>query len=216
MDKRAKRIVVGMWAVTAVAAAALGGAVWMMRGGGNGSIGGNAGAVTVTESPTPSLPVLFDAPAFSLTDQNGQPFDSSALHGKTWVADFIFTNCAGICPMMTQHMREFQKLTAGSPVQMVSFSVDPEHDTPAVLKQYATTAKADESRWHFLTGESRAKLWEICKAMKLAVGPDTNDQVMHSNHFLLIDGDGHIRAVYNSEDDSFMPKLVADANALTK
>jgi protein SCO1/2 len=214
MDKRVKRIVIVMWAVTAVAAAALGGAVWMMRNtGGSGAAGPS---ITVTESPTAGLPVLFDAPSFSLTDQNGQLFDSASLHGKVWVADFIFTSCAGICPMMTQHMREFQKLTPASPVQMVSFSVDPEHDTPAVLKQYAQTAKADESRWHFLTGESRAKLWDICKAMKLAVGPDTNNQVMHSNQFLLIDGDGHVRGVYNSEDDSFLPKLVADANTLTK
>ncbi|HSV15761.1 MAG TPA: SCO family protein [Tepidisphaeraceae bacterium] len=211
MDKRVKRIVIVMWAVTAVAAAALGGAVWMMR-----SAGGSGPAISAAESPTAGLPVLFDAPSFSLTDQNGQSFDSAGLHGKVWVADFIFTSCAGICPMMTQHMRAFQKLTPDSPVQIVSFSVDPGHDTPAVLKQYAEAAKADEARWHFLTGESRAKLWDICKAMKLAVGPDTNNQVMHSNQFLLIDGDGHVRGVYNSEDDSFLPKLVADANTLTK
>jgi protein SCO1/2 len=209
MDKRVKRIVIVMWTVTALAAAALGGAVWMMRSGGSS-------AVAVTETPTTGLPVLFDAASFALTDQNGQSFDSGSLRGKVWVADFIFTNCAGICPMMTQHMREFQKLTAGLPVQMVSFSVDPERDTPPVLKQYATAAQADESRWHFLTGESRAKLWAICKAMKLAVGPDGNDQVMHSNHFLLVDGNGHVRGVYDCTSDDFMPKLVADSNTLAK
>jgi protein SCO1/2 len=202
MDRRVKRIVIAMWSMAAVAAVAVGAAAWMTRA-------GNAPAASAAP-----LPVLFDAPPFSLTDQNGQTFDSTQLHGKVWVADFIFSNCAGICPMMTQHMREFQNRTGGWPVQLVSFSVDPEHDTPAALKQYATAATSDESRWHFLTGESRAKLWEICTAMKLAVGPDTNNQVMHSNHFLLIDGDGHVRATYNSEQQGFMDELIADARKL--
>jgi protein SCO1 len=198
MDKRAKRIVIAMWAVAAVAAVTVGAAAWMLR------------------PPASQLPVLFDAPSFSLVDQDGKTFDSAQLRGKVWVADFIFTNCAGICPMMTQHMREFQKQTPGSAVQMVSFSVDPQRDTPAVLKEYAAAAKADESRWHFLTGESRESLWNICTAMKLAVAPDTNDQVMHSNHFLLVDGDGHVRATYNSEDAEFMKQLVTDAKTLSK
>jgi protein SCO1/2 len=199
MDKRVKRIIITMWGVTALAAVALGGVVWMMR----------------SSNQASELPALFDAPSFALTDQNNQPFDSKSLRGKVWVADFVFTHCAGICPMMTRHMAEFQKATSGSVVQMVSFSVDPERDTPAALKEYAAAAKADELRWHFLTGATRPQLWQIAKGMNLAVGEDTGDQVMHSSHFLLVDGEGKVRGVYDSSDATFMPKLVADANRLS-
>lgn len=217
MDRRLKRIIIAMWAVTIVAALVLGGAIWIARSTASASSSDasiSPIAAVITPNPTSTLPVLFDAPAFALIDQNGQPFDTARLGGKVWVANFVFTHCAGICPMMTRHMADFGRATARLPVQMVSFSVDPERDTPAVLKEYATAAKADEARWHFLTGATRPQLWEIAKGMKLAVGPDTGDQVMHSNHFLLVDGAGKVRGVYNSEDGEFLPKLVADANNL--
>jgi protein SCO1/2 len=218
MDPRLKRYIIVLWCVTAVAAVVLGGTLLMMR-----SMAASApppvtmvnGSLMAVGAPQSSaLPVLFEAPSFALTDQNGQPFNADRLRGQVWVADFVFTHCAGICPMMTKHLADFQKATVGSPVQMVSFSVDPERDTPAVLKQYAAEAKADESRWHFLTGATRQQLWAIAKGMNLAVGQDTGDQVMHSNHFLLVDGQGKVRGVYNSEDDTFLPKLIADANKL--
>lgn len=208
MDPAVKRIVITMWAVTGLAAVVLGGTVWMLR---------SSVSASPASAPTASaaLPVLFDAPSFALTDQDGRPFDTARLRGKVWVANFVFTHCAGICPMMTKHMADFQRATKGSTVHMVSFSVDPERDTPAALKDYAAAAKADESRWHFLTGATRAQLWAIAKGMNLAVGEDTGDQVMHSNHFLLIDGGGKVRGVYNSEDGKFLSKLVADADAVT-
>jgi len=103
--------------------------------------------------------------------------------------------------------------TAGSDVQMVSFSVDPENDRPPVLKQYAATNGADESRWHFLTG-TRAQTWAISEGMNLAVGPDDGKQVFHSSHFLLIDAAGQVRGVYDSNDAGFMNKLVFDATHL--
>ena len=116
--------------------------------------------------------------------------------------------------MMTRNMFEFQKQTPGLAVDMVSFSVDPERDTPAVLKEYAATNKADETRWHFLTGATRKQLWDICSGMKLAVGPDTGDQVMHSSQFLLVDRQGKVRGVYSSDVDNFMTRLVTDAKKL--
>ena len=160
------------------------------------------------------MDAMFDAPTFSLTDQGGKKFASQSLHGKVWVADFVFTTCTGLCPMMTQQMSEFQKQTAGSNIQMVSFSVDPEHDTPALLTAYASDAKADLSRWHFLTGD-KEQLWTISNAMKLAVGPGDDHQVMHSSHFLLVDADGHVRGVYDYKDSGFMAQLVADSKKLS-
>ncbi len=98
---------------------------------------------------------------------------------------------------------------------MVSFTVDPDRDKPPVLKKYGQRAGADESRWHFLTG-SRVQTWDISKAMKLAVGPDRGDQVMHSSHFLLVDGAGHVRGIYDSNEAGFLTKLIDDAKWLSQ
>src|SRR6266481_7297210 len=101
----------------------------------------------------PPLPVLGQIPGFELTDETGQPFDRKALDGKVWVADFIFTTCTGPCPRMSSLMRQVQQASGAIPgVQLVSFTVDPEHDTPAALALYAARYHAQSERWHFLTG----------------------------------------------------------------
>src|ERR1041385_416858 len=87
---------------------------------------------------------FFEVPDFKLVDQNGKSFTKKDLSGKVWIADLIFTQCAGTCPMMTMSMVDLQKELAGSPIQFVSISVDPKHDTPEVLKKYAAAMKADE------------------------------------------------------------------------
>jgi protein SCO1 len=219
MTKAQRTIIISMWAVTALAAVGLGGLIWMMRSNQAATMGTpqilplDTSVTAGTENSR--LPALFDSPEFSLTDENGKTFSSDQLRGKIWVADFIFTNCDSLCPMMTAHLAEFQKLTRGSDVQMVSFTVDPDRDNPAALKKYGQNALADESRWHFLTG-TRAQTWDISKAMKLAVGPDRGDQVMHSSHFLLVDGAGHVRGIYDSNEAGFLSKLVDDANWLAR
>jgi cytochrome oxidase Cu insertion factor (SCO1/SenC/PrrC family) len=213
MQTNRKILVIGMWSMTALAALAVGTMTWLVRSK-DAKAADTAVVQVITETPTSELPILFDSPSFNLTDQNGKPFDSQQLHGKVWVADFIFTHCAGLCPLMTQNLARFQKQSEGSPVQMVSFSVDPENDTPPVLKKYAAEVKADETRWHFLTG-TRAQTWEISKGMKLAVGPDTGDQVMHSSHFLLVDANGKVRGIYDSDTVGFMKKLLADSANLS-
>ena len=100
---------------------------------------------------TAAAPALFSVPSITLTDQNGHPFSTAQLHGHPWVADFVFTSCAGSCPVMTHEMTEVQKKTPQS-VDLVSFTVDPEHDTPEILSEYGKGNHADFSRWHFLTG----------------------------------------------------------------
>jgi protein SCO1/2 len=201
-------MLIALWASTALAVVCMGALPWMLNH------HGIVESPQTTVAPDSSLPILFDAPSFSLTDENGKPFDNSELAGKVWIADFIFTQCAGICPMMTENLARFQTLTPGSSVEMVSFSVDPEHDTPQVLKHYGGEVKADESRWHFLTAAHRAQIWEISKGMKLAVGPDTGNQVMHSSHFLLVDGNGKVRGIYDADTADFMKNLIADSSAL--
>jgi protein SCO1/2 len=205
-------IIIAMWAVTAIAAVGLCGMIWVAH-----SRQTIASVPVDLNDPLPEtagpLPILFDAPKFDLIDQNAKPFSSDQMHGKIWVADFIFTQCNSLCPLMTQNMADFQKKTARSDVQMLSFSVDPETDRPPVLKDYAAKNGADESRWHFLTG-TRAQTWAVSEGMKLAVGPDDGKQVFHSSHFLLIDANGHVRGIYDSNDAGFMNKLVSDATHL--
>jgi protein SCO1/2 len=204
MPRNRRILLIGLWTITALAALGLVTMAHVLQ---------TRNASAAASADTVNLPALFDAPAFSLTDQDGKPFDSSQLRGKVWIADFIFTHCAGLCPVMTENLAEFQKQTPGSAVQMVSFSVDPERDTPEVLKHYGGEVKADFSRWHFLTG-TRAQTWEISKGMKLAVGQDTGDQVLHSTHFLLVDGEGKVRGIYDSDTTGFMKKMIDDSGAL--
>src|SRR3989441_8540501 len=90
-------------------------------------------------------------PGFQLTNQNGQPFGSAQLSGKIWIADFIYTTCPGPCPMISSRMSELQKPLEKTDVHLVSFSVDPEKDTPEVLRGYAEMLRAEPKRWDFLT-----------------------------------------------------------------
>jgi len=104
-------------------------------------------------APTPPLPVLGQVPPLHLTSQTGEPFERNALNGHVWVADFIFTSCPGPCPRMSSQMRDIQSATADTPdVKLVSFTVDPAHDTPAVLAAYGKHFLAQPGRWYFLTG----------------------------------------------------------------
>lgn len=114
----------------------------------------------------PPLPIYGQVPAFVLTAQSGRPFARNALDGQVWVADFIYTTCTGPCPLMSMKMRRIQK--ANPDVRLVSFTVDPEHDTPPVLAAYAKRYQADPNRWYFLTG-SRQELNALARdAFKLS------------------------------------------------
>jgi protein SCO1 len=103
------------------------------------------------------LPVYGSVPDFTLIDQNGRPLRKTDLAGKIWVANFIFANCPDECPLMTAEMAKLQAdLADVLELRLVSITVDPEHDTPAVLFQYAERFRADPERWFFLTGDKPA------------------------------------------------------------
>lgn len=149
--------------------------------------------------------VFYDAPAFTLTDQAGEPFSHEALAGKVWIADFIFTRCTSICPVMTAKMAELRDQLSQFPhsedVRLVSVSVEPEHDQPAVLAEYAAKFKADRQQWRFLTGD-RMVIWPLIEmGFKLPVGIAPEDPDMpigHSPKFVLVDRAGKIRGYYNA------------------
>jgi protein SCO1 len=158
-------------------------------------------------------PVIGKAPAFSLVDQDGRTFANGALRGQVWVADFIFTRCAGPCLTMSGKMQRLQTALRNTDVQLVSFSVDPEYDTPAILKAYSRQWDA-ESRWTFLTGEPNA-LQDIAHAFLTGIEPGSaGHAIMHSTSFFLVDGAGNVHGPYSGNDEEGWQELVADAKVL--
>jgi cytochrome oxidase Cu insertion factor (SCO1/SenC/PrrC family) len=166
------------------------------------------------DSPDAPLPTLYPAPSFTLIDQDAKPVTDSQLLGHPWIADFIFTTCASLCPTMSAHMSDLQGQLPAD-VKLVSFSVDPTHDTPAVLKEYAAKYNARPNRWIFLTGDQQTQE-RVIRAMKLGFTPGTADTpIQHDEHFVLIDAQGKIRGFYDSFVPERMDALVHDAQTLS-
>ncbi len=145
------------------------------------------------------LPKLFPLPNAQLVAETGKPLQLDALKGNVVVYDFIFTNCAGTCPMMTAAMRKVTaKVDKQAPVRFVSISVDPKRDTPPVLQAYANRVRNDP-RWTFLTGDWTTIKHLSVDGFKLA----TDDQLLHSAKFAVADKNGVVREYVSSlEDDA--------------
>ena len=121
-----------------------------------------------------SLPRLSIVPDITLTERSGAQLPLSDLKGKAWIADFIFTNCGGSCPIMSSTMASFQQqLKDVNNILLVSFTVDPERDTPDVMRDYAEMYKASASRWLFLTGEKQKIDRLTREGFHLAVAADS-------------------------------------------
>jgi protein SCO1/2 len=157
-------------------------------------------------------------PSFQLINQNGQPFGSAQLSGKIWIADFVYTTCPGPCPMISSRMSELQKPLEKTDVHLVSFSVDPEKDTPQVLRGYADKLQADPKRWDFLTGTKSAIYKLSHDGFKLAVSDGSGEQgiPVHSTRMVLVDRRGNIRGYYDATEADAITKLVADTSHLLR
>lgn len=153
-------------------------------------------------------------PEFALTAHTGQAFESGKeLRGRVWAANFIFTNCQGPCPRMSSQMRQVQTGTEDLPdLRMVSFTVDPARDTPAVLAEYAKRNHAG-GRWYFLTG-TLAQLHQLKREVFLLGNVD--GELNHSTRFVLVDRQSRIRAYYDSSEPDSMARLIHDARRLMK
>ncbi len=159
-------------------------------------------------------------PDFTLTDQNGAPFSSaSALKGVDWIADFIYTTCPGPCPRMSSQMHQVQTgladvdgASAGK-IRLVSFTVDPAHDTPPVLADYARHFGAKPGIWYFLTGPADA-LQHLSRDVFLL--GDVNASLEHSTRFVLVDRKSRIRGYYLTEEPDAIARLIADTKALQR
>jgi cytochrome oxidase Cu insertion factor (SCO1/SenC/PrrC family) len=165
---------------------------------------------------------------FAFTDQDGQVVRRSDLLGKVWVASFLFTRCNTLCPQISGSLARLQtELTGREGVLLVSFSVDPEHDTPSVLKDYAQRFGADPRRWRLLTG-ARDKIYHLIQtSFQLGVAQNQGtartpgNEVTHSPRLVLVDKRGHIRGYFDgraADDDGRplhdLPKLRQKIEAL--
>ena len=152
-----------------------------------------------------TLPVYGALRPFELLERNGQPFGSKDMEGRIWVANFMFTSCPNECPAMNFKMSLLQDSLA-SGTALLSISVDPEKDTPAVLEGYAQRFKAKEGAWYFLTGPktSVARLLEDCHFAK------ADDPLLHGLRLVLLDGNGRVRGYYDYTDEFLVKKLTRD------
>jgi protein SCO1/2 len=173
--------------------------------------------------PDPELSDLGEVGAFTLTDERGQPFSDAALHGHVTIVSFLFTRCDTICPVTTMKMARLQDKTfdARAQIKLASFSVDPAYDTPARLAEYARRYRADPERWRFVTGpvEDMRRLVEGPFMNSMASEgktPSGAPAIAHGGHFLLVDGNAHIRSVYDSSDVQRLDEMIRDARYLAR
>lgn len=167
-----------------------------------------------THASSMELPVLGSVPEFALTEANGTSLGREDLLGKVWIASFIFTRCDEVCPMMMKHETRLQaQLPLRDDLRLVSFSVDPDWDTPKVLTDYAHTFGADRSRWMFLTGNKKQVYQVAIEGFRLATldaDPAKEMPILHSTKLMLVDRHGAIRGYYDSTDDTELHRLVRD------
>jgi cytochrome oxidase Cu insertion factor (SCO1/SenC/PrrC family) len=162
------------------------------------------------------LPVIGPIGDFTLTNQNGRAVSLGDLRGKVWVADIIFTRCAGPCPRITRQMKELQDaLPPASQAKLVTLTTDADFDTPPVLKVYAERFGADTNRWIFLTGTKQeiAKLAiESLKLTAVAKKPEERqspaDLFVHSTIFVVADKQARLRGVFETTGEGVDPRTV--------
>ncbi len=168
--------------------------------------------------PVEPLPVLGGVPPFELTDATGAAFSRTALDGKIWVADFMFTSCTTVCPILSTHMAEVQaRYAKEADVRLVSFSVDPGTDTPPVLAAYGARFGADPARWFFLTGPMDTVKSVVVDSFKMVLerieSPTEPATILHGERFVVVDRLGRIRA-YPDPKEPGKAELYAAVDAL--
>lgn len=157
---------------------------------------------------------------FSFTDQDGNPFGTEQLAGKVWIADFIFIGCTTVCPQMTSEMANLQTILneKGLDVEFVSFTVDPDIDSPLILKEYISQFTDDESNWHLLTGYSQETIEGLAleQFQTIVQKPKTSSQVIHGTNFYIINRDGLIVNEFNYVEENFVEQVLVQVTKLQK
>ncbi|MEN3041272.1 MAG: SCO family protein [Bacteroidia bacterium] len=156
-------------------------------------------------------------PAFSLLTQDSLPFTLDSLRGKIHVADYFFTRCPGICPQLSRAMLKLQEFLRDKPVpvKLVSYTVDPTHDTPSVLREYAKRYQADPHRWIFVTGPETTLYRLGTKGYLIPIDKSADSTqgelgYIHSDMMILVDPQLRIRGFYSGLDSAQVRKLMDD------
>lgn len=153
------------------------------------------------------VPNYGPVPDFTLIDQDGDRITKGDLGGKLWIASFIFTNCAGTCPAMAGRTQQLQA-SLPEDVLLVSYSVDPDRDTPEVLRQWGAKFGRDPAKWTLVTGDF-PQLFEL---MRKGFDLQTENPLMHSSGFVLVDRYGNRRGYYEALEKDEMPRLIRDVS----
>lgn len=155
---------------------------------------------------------------FSYTDQHEQSFGTDHLAGKVWIANFIFTNCESVCSPMTMEMASLQKKLAEEAIEVefVSFTVDPQVDSPKVLQSYIGQFTDDVSNWHLLTGYTQDEIEVFAREQFQTIihKPESSQQVIHGSNFYLVDDRGNLVNEVNYVEPSFADNLISDIRKL--
>ncbi|RKQ37334.1 SCO family protein [Oceanobacillus halophilus] len=162
-----------------------------------------------------------DVANFEFTTQDNEKLSLSDLEGEWWIADFVFTNCTTVCLPMTANMSQLQNKIKEEnlDVQLISFSVDPENDTPEVLKNYGESYEADFSSWTFLTGYDFETIKELSiKSFKNLVSepPEGSNQVTHGTSFFLVSPEGEVVKNYSGVNSSEIPSIISDLKKINE
>ncbi len=173
-----------------------------------------AGAATWVEIRPPEKPLerYRALPEFALTDQDGARVTLDDLKGKVWLADFVYTTCPGPCPIISAHMGRLDRALPPD-ARIVSFSTDPENDTPTVLKAYAKRFGATD-RWTFLTGPKEQVYDLIEHGFMLPIAAPAGAQVIHSTRIMLVDKTGSVRGFYDGTTSEPDARILADVRRL--
>jgi len=157
-------------------------------------------------------------PDFELTNQNGEKVSQNTFENKIYIADFFFTTCPGICPMMTKNMNMLQEKFKDNPnVLLLSHSVTPTKDSVSVLKDYAERNNIKTDKWHLVTGDKK-QIYDLGRQFYFVeenLGePKGIDDFLHTENFILVDKNKHIRGIYNGLNKASIHQLIIDINAL--
>lgn len=154
---------------------------------------------------------------FSLTNQNGETVTQENYKDKIYVADFFFTTCQTICPIMTDHMYQIQKeIISDDEVMLLSHSVTPKIDSVAQLKKYAKEKGVIDRKWNLVTGDKK-QIYELARKSYLAVKTDGNGDeydMIHTENFMLIDKNRQIRGFYDGTNPEDIEKILEDIKIL--
>lgn len=154
---------------------------------------------------------------FSLTNQNGNRISQRDYQGKIYVADFFFTTCPSICPIMTNNMAYIQSKIMDDPqVKLLSFSVTPEIDSVPQLKKYALEKGVNDKKWNLLTGDKK-EIYTLARKSYFVVKEDGDGgphDMIHTENFVLVDPEKRIRGYYDGTDKAAMENLLADLKTL--